>query len=824
MGDFLNIIIDDLDDIEGRFFYKNAKWDGNEKITSFLKEIFDSCGLTNYRACTFEEAKNNPNENYYYFILSLRRLQFVLDHHNGLPLKRELFYYLKENNKNVRVVIYNNNETDIADSLYGLNNWVNRHNLNPKLFWFANNNAELSEFKKKCETEIGVYSSRDLGIKFAKSFQNIPINFTTDKDYIFTSYNGTAKLHRYALLCLMKKDGILDVTDWSLVFGSHYREQYMVNNQTEPNYNWYLPVFDVNKILRYKEEIDYFSKIDRKLTDRESQLDKYYDFYDENTFKNSYVNIVTESHFIEKDVHITEKSVKPFYYFQIPIFVATKHHVKKLRERYDFDFFDDLIDHSYDDVEDNGVRLSLVYNQIHKLFLNRESLNEFYINNQHRFEANKQKILDLVANDKEEFNFFNNLINHKIENFYFNVVNAEDFVYRDLTSRVHETKSHLDNAGVTNVRVVPFEDIEKNPHENYFIMFRHGSHLEDLFKNFEDSFPFSETVIEHLRKYKNFKLMFYNDHECDNDRVVSYIEQVAINTGIDPTQVYITNNNSNLYEYKEVGNSLVNVHKLNMLYKTYSWQFGHSKNNDFILMKDYLFMCHNRRRKAHRYGVICAMKKLGLLEMTDWSLLQNKSYIENNVQKSENGIDTHFYKDIFNYDDLINYEPELRFLETFDIKKSRYEEDVIIDEDNNSFHSILTFEINPYRYSYINIATESNYFNEDNNSVHISEKSYIPFYFHQLPIFMASYGHVKKVREYGFDLFDDLIDHSYDEIWDSRNRFFAIVREIERLSKIKDKVISFYTNNQNRFEKNKQIVADFKESTIERDYFLNLRG
>jgi hypothetical protein len=141
MGDFLNIIIDDLDDIDGYHFYKNAKWGGQEKIDSFLKEIFDSHGVVNYRACTFDEAKNNPNENYYYFILSLKRLQFVLDAYNGLPLKTDLFYYMAAGNKNVRVVIYNNNETDIADSFFSFHNWTQRTNLNPRLFWFANNNA-----------------------------------------------------------------------------------------------------------------------------------------------------------------------------------------------------------------------------------------------------------------------------------------------------------------------------------------------------------------------------------------------------------------------------------------------------------------------------------------------------------------------------------------------------------------------------------------------------------------------------------------------------------------------------------------------------------
>lgn len=821
MGDFLNIIIDDLDDIEGRFFYKNSKWDGDERIRIFLGEIFECHGIKNYRTCTFDEAKNNPNENYYYFILSLRRLQDVLDQYQGLPLKRELEHYLSENNKNINVVIYNNGEADVEGSLYGLDQWIRRKNLNPKLFWFANNNAELEDFKRKARSEINVFSSRDLGIKFARGFSNVPVEFNETKKFLFTSYNGTAKVHRYALLALMMKDGVLNETDWSLIFGSSYRELHMVNNKTEPNYNWYLPVLDVNKIIQYKEEIDELSKIEKKLTEREATLNRYYDQFDEKSFTDSCINIVTESHFIEPDVHITEKSFKPFYFYQIPIFLATKHHVKKLKERYDFDFFEDIISHAYDEVEDNRTRLSLVYNEIHKLYLNREYIKEFYVKNRHRLEENKRKILELVAKDKSEHDFFNKMIINKPSNFYFNLINFEDIVYRDLVYRPHEMGSYLSNIGGINLRRTTLDDIPKNPTENYFIIFKHGSMLHDLFMPNDDILPIPEIILESLRKYKNFKLGFYNDHENDHHYVVNYMDMVAVKNGIDPSQIYIMNNNSNIDEYKHLTNSRINTHKLNVLYKGYSFQFANCKNNEFVPVKDKFFMCHNRRRKPHRYALLCAMKKLGLLEDTDWTLLQNYAYIENNVNKSENGIDRFFYKDIFNEEDLKFYEPELRFLETFDVKKSIYEEDVTIDTPN-SFESILTFQINSYRNAYVNLATESNYFNNDNETIHITEKSFIPLYFYQLPIFLASPGHVQKVREYGFDVFDDIIDHSYDKIWDTRERFFAIVKEIQRLHSIKDQIIEFYSNSKARLEHNNQVIKNYTESRYDTDYFLNL--
>jgi hypothetical protein len=54
-------------------------------------------------------------------------------------------------------------------------------------------------------------------------------------------------------------------------------------------------------------------------------------------------------------------------------------------------------------------------------------------------------------------------------------------------------------------------------------------------------------------------------------------------------------------------------------------------------------------------------------------------------------------------------------------------------------------------------------FEHQEKGIFLTEKTFKCFAWHQLPIFVATSGHVKKVRELGFDVFDDVIDHSYDE-------------------------------------------------------------
>lgn len=62
--------------------------------------------------------------------------------------------------------------------------------------------------------------------------------------------------------------------------------------------------------------------------------------------------------------------------------------------------------------------------------------------------------------------------------------------------------------------------------------------------------------------------------------------------------------------------------------------------------------------------------------------------------------------------------------------------------------------------SLVSIVNETNNFS--NNNIQLSEKSFKVFAWHQIPIFSASPKQVDTIRNLGFDMFDDIIDHSYD--------------------------------------------------------------
>lgn len=65
--------------------------------------------------------------------------------------------------------------------------------------------------------------------------------------------------------------------------------------------------------------------------------------------------------------------------------------------------------------------------------------------------------------------------------------------------------------------------------------------------------------------------------------------------------------------------------------------------------------------------------------------------------------------------------------------------------------------------------------------IFLTEKTVKTFYNYQIPIFLTLPGYVEFLRKYNFDLFDDIVDHSYDNLIHIDDRIDFIVKEIKRL-------------------------------------------
>ena len=117
---------------------------------------------------------------------------------------------------------------------------------------------------------------------------------------------------------------------------------------------------------------------------------------------------------------------------------------------------------------------------------------------------------------------------------------------------------------------------------------------------------------------------------------------------------------------------------------------------------------------------------------------------------------------------------------------------------------------NSFKQCIFNLVTESSYENtgdtfETWSRIMVTEKSIRPFRLHQLPIFLAPAGHVEYLRNLKFDVFDDIIDHSYDLCHDSNKRIELVTGLIQNLfSKSLSEWQTICSTNQKRFEYNRK--------------------
>jgi hypothetical protein len=312
------------------------------------------------------------------------------------------------------------------------------------------------------------------------------------------------------------------------------------------------------------------------------------------------------------------------------------------------------------------------------------------------------------------------------------------------------------------------------------------------------------------------KVIFLNENESyDNiEKVVSKIELFIKLNGLNANNFYLLNNNSSLHTIK----STINLFKTEFLLETLVGE-AYSNFNSIKLDKKFTFLLHIKHPRFHRLDLLTLLDVNGLLDsnIIDWSFtFKNDTNFDDTIQTNN------FLINQFKQTSLLDLSEENlnnSFKKICICKKASYY------EPNNNFRisaldSYGKESMKSYEESYINIVTETN-FNEKH--IHITEKSFKPFYLHQLPIFLANQNHIKTLKkEYGLDVFDDLIDHSYDNEFNNLKRLYMVYNEIKRLSEIKDTIKRYYSDNIDRVLKNRKIIKEAWLSNKTTNYFLNL--
>lgn len=380
--------------------------------------------IKNYKVCEIDEIQKNKDENFFHVVMKNSYLSFEISEKKEIPLSNNFKNLLREN-KNFFVVFLTEHECDRKEVIELFDMVCEHENLPKNQFYIINGNQKLPQLKHESKSDVNVHVTNRLQVVTTRNMWNAggDFNFKPKKKYLFSCYNRILKNHRFLMLCSLKKENILNDTDWSLLKGYMLKETYGDNDVPNHFFNNIISDYEIKEM---ENEINFFKNIDVKKSEFEESLQidyregNVFDWnisYENNGFQNSYINIVNESQFdIDDCVHITEKSLTPFYFYQFPLIVATKDHKKIMEQKYGFDFFDkpgdEIINYSFDSEPNHSLRYKMIINEIKRLHNNKERVVDFYRDNKHRFYENKKIVLDII-NDKTDQNFFYKIINNK---------------------------------------------------------------------------------------------------------------------------------------------------------------------------------------------------------------------------------------------------------------------------------------------------------------------------------------------------------------------------------------------------------------------------
>ena len=393
--------------------YFNLLFDSN--IENEKEHIFNTLTANKVDGIKMIDINNfeiDSEQKYYSFTIT----GTYMENSQSLPSSSKVKELMKSYS-NCFLVILAEHESDNGNVIKLIEKYCNEESINSNQVIAVNGNQKIKKLINELDSKVVGHTSNRLPYVAVEGMTSFKYEFQKDKESFFMCYNRMLKPHRVSLLALLKREGILDEVDWTMLRGNEFNERFS-NLDGTPSFGLFFEVFDREDFKEYYNEILFLQKsgIKKSRFEEEYRVDQppyfidFYKTYEMNPYRNSYVNIVTETGYISTDViHITEKSLMPIYYSQIPLILANFEHNKFLKERYDFDLFEDIIDYSYDNEKDPRKRLFMFVDEVKRLNSIKDEIINFYKNNQERFELNKKKVTSILQDDTD-YKFFKSLI------------------------------------------------------------------------------------------------------------------------------------------------------------------------------------------------------------------------------------------------------------------------------------------------------------------------------------------------------------------------------------------------------------------------------
>ena len=306
---------------------------------------------------------------------------------------------------------------------------------------------------------------------------------------------------------------------------------------------------------------------------------------------------------------------------------------------------------------------------------------------------------------------------------------------------------------------------------------------EELFRNIKN-----DLVIIGIKDHLTSRPFNPLTHPCPN--LVSYIKDMfnfyhnktfIVFTSLENLDSYIDNKNAHLIPWGgDITNQSNLYPKLNPV-----------TNKNFSSKTTYLSL--NRNNRLNRTLVLGALFGLNL---------QNYGLISCMFKDSIDSINSKEFSSYFNnnYNELINVGI---------LAASKFEYPICDDrkiypnEDNNNYNNFLNKLENYYTDTFVEIIAETSF---TESCFLVTEKTLNSIYGCNFPIFISSKGIVNFLRNMGLDMFDDIINHSYDTIDNPVERCVQAIQLNQQLLTDIDYTKKVWQDNKERFLNNVQFV------------------
>ena len=369
------------------------------------------------------------------------------------------------------------------------------------------------------------------------------------------------------------------------------------------------------------------------------------------------------------------------------------------------------------------------------------------------------------------------------------------------------------------------EDVYENQDEVFYYPLKTNWGLNDIFQKTD----LPKSINKCLRECENIKVLFIREHEPETRPDINALRIYCKKYKIPENRFIIISNNPRIDDYIKEHKSDFIFHRTNLLQMT-SASVWNELESEFVPKKEgKFFCCFNKSPKKHRIATLMELNRYQILKYTNWSMLFDYR------DGKETEIDGMLAEFEYYLGDITTKKADMDSILSGGTRKSDYEKNIEMDGwDFAQKHKsqiegaggeaggvMVPENRENFEQSYINIVTES-YYDDNWDAIHVTEKSTRPFFYYQIPIIISTKGHIKYMEEkWGFDFFRDIIDHSYNDIEDGHKRFQAAIGEIKRLNKKHDEIKKFYIENQERFEKNKQIVQNLPNDDNDLKLFIH---